>query len=84
MGTLTGAEVERQRMLLESYGLPVSAGGLDRAAILDAMTMDKKTAAGSVRWVLLDGIGGALTRADVPPSLVDEALDVVLSRNGEP
>ena len=84
MGTLTKVEVERQRMLLESYGLPVSAGGLDRAAILDAMTMDKKTAAGSVRWVLLNGIGKALTRADVPPGLVDEALDVVLSGNGEP
>ena len=84
MGTLTGAEVERQRTLLESYGLPVSAGRLERTAILDAMTMDKKTTAGSVRWVLLDGIGRALTRADVPLSLVDEALDVVLSENGEP
>ncbi len=84
MGTMTAAEVERQRALLESYGLPVSAGGLDRAAILDAMTMDKKTTAGSVRWVLLDGIGGAVTRSDVPPSLVDEALDVILGGNGGP
>ena len=84
MGTLTGAEVERQRTLLESYGLPISTGGVDRAAILDAMSMDKKTTAGSVRWVLLDGIGKALTRSDVPLSLVDEALDGVLSENGEP
>ena len=83
MGTLTGAEVERQRTVLTSYGLPVSAGGLDREAIRNAMSMDKKTTAGSVRWVLLDGIGRAVARADVPPDLVDEALDVVLSGNRE-
>ena len=84
MGTLTGAEVERQRTLLKSYGLPVSASGLDREAIYDAVSMDKKTTAGSVRWVLLDGIGRAVTHADVPPGLVNDALDVVLSGNGGP
>jgi 3-dehydroquinate synthase len=84
MGTLTGTEVERQRALLESYGLLISASGLDRGAIYDAMSMDKKTTAGSVRWVLLDGIGRAVTRADVPTGLVDEALDVVLGGNGGP
>ena len=84
MGTLSAAEVERQRTLLESYGLPTSAGGLDREAILDAVTMDKKTSAGSVRWVLLDGIGGAVTRSDVPAGLVDDALDVILGGNGGP
>ena len=46
--------------------------------------MDKKTTAGSVRWVLLDGIGRAVTHADVPPGLVNDALDVVLSGNGGP
>ena len=46
MGTLTGAEVERQRTLLKSYGLPVSASGLDREAIYDAVSMDKKTTGG--------------------------------------
>ena len=84
MGTLTGAEVDRQRTLLELYGLPVSASGLDRGAIYDAVSMDKKTTAGSVRWVLLDGIGRAVTRTDVPTGLVDDALDVVLSGNGGP
>ena len=44
--------------------------------------MDKKTSAGSVRWVLLDGIGGAVTRSDVPAGLVDDALDVIMGGNG--
>ena len=38
------------------------------------MSMDKKTVGGRVRWVLLDGIGNAVTRSDVPPEFIDKAL----------
>jgi 3-dehydroquinate synthase len=72
---LTDADVDRQRRVLEAYGLPVTLDqpGLE-GAISAAMAMDKKTADGVIRWVLLDGIGRAVTRSDVPKELVDEAL----------
>ena len=75
LNMLTDADVDRQRRVLESYGLPVRIDqpGLERA-ILAAMVMDKKTVRGSIRWVLLDGIGRAVTRSDVPERLVDKAL----------
>ena len=41
------------------------------------MSMDKKTSRGVIRWVLLEGIGRATTRRDVPDALVDAALDSV-------
>ena len=72
---LSDADVDRQRRVLEAYGLPVTLDqpGLEEA-ISAAMAMDKKTADGVIRWVLLDGIGRAVTRSDVPKELVDEAL----------
>ncbi len=72
---LSDADVDRQRRVLELYGLPVrlDQSGLD-GVISAAMAMDKKTADGVIRWVLLDGIGRAVTRSDVPKDLVDEAL----------
>ena len=43
-------------------------------AVLEAMTVDKKKAEGAIRWVLLNAIGHAVTRSDVPPDLVQDAL----------
>jgi len=31
----------------------------------------------SIRWVLLDGIGNATTRNDVPPALVQQTLEAL-------
>jgi 3-dehydroquinate synthase len=42
------------------------------------MTLDKKVAAGRLRWVLLSGIGEAVVRDDVPGEMVDRALTEVL------
>ena len=44
-------------------------------AIEEAMRSDKKVSSGSIRWVLLDGIGNAVTRNDVPPELVRETIE---------
>ena len=74
MGMMSASEVERQRVLLERFGLPLSCPGVDTAAVGEAMLSDKKTSAGTVRWVLLDAIGKAVTRNDVPPRLVEETL----------
>ena len=74
MGMLSDDDVVRQRSVLEAYGLPLKYREADPAAIRDAMSMDKKTVGGRIRWVLLDGIGKAVTRRDVPPELIDRAL----------
>ena len=74
MGMLSDEHVVRQRSVLEAYGLPLKYQDADLTAIKDAMSMDKKTVGGRVRWVLLDGIGNAVTRSDVPPEFIDKAL----------
>ena len=38
------------------------------------MKSDKKTQDSNIHWVLLDGIGNAVTRTGVPPELVRETL----------
>ncbi len=78
MGLLASDVLERQRALLERYGLPASADGLDRARLLDAVALDKKVQGKKVRWVLLEGIGRPVLRDDVPEDVVASALDSVL------
>ena len=77
MGMLSEEDVVRQRSVLEDYGLPLMYRDADPASIRDAMSMDKKTVGGKIRWVLLDGIGNAVTRNDVPPEFIDQALSEV-------
>lgn len=78
LGMLSGAELERQSSVLTAYGLPTSATGLNVDAIRAAMLSDKKVRRGRVRWVLLDGIGHAVVRTDVPDDAVDRAVRAVL------
>ena len=74
VGLMSAADVERQRSVLADYSLPLHASGVDPDRVLDAMKSDKKTSAGAIRWVLLDGIGKATTKNDVPPETVATAL----------
>jgi 3-dehydroquinate synthetase len=71
---MSDGDVERQRAVLEGFALPLSCAGVDTAAISDAMLSDKKVAGGALRWVLLDGIGKASVRNDVPAELVQQTL----------
>ncbi len=78
MGLLAPEVLDRQRALLEGYGLPVSADGLNRALLLEAVALDKKVQGKKVRWVLLEGIGRPVLRDDVPEDVVAAALDSAL------
>ncbi|HEU4760456.1 MAG TPA: 3-dehydroquinate synthase, partial [Dehalococcoidia bacterium] len=78
LGLLTPEIAERQRRLLERFGLPTSARGIDRARIAAAIALDKKVQAKAVRWVLLEGVGRPVLRDNVPPDAVEQALDEVL------
>ncbi len=77
MGLIGDDLVERQDALLRRFNLPTSFPGADRDAVRQAMSVDKKTSAGSIRWVLLDGLGSSLTRNDVPAEVVEDALSAV-------
>ncbi|MDE2900670.1 MAG: 3-dehydroquinate synthase, partial [Chloroflexota bacterium] len=77
MGLIGDDLVERQDALLRRFNLPTSFPGADRDAVRQAMSVDKKTSAGSIRWVLLDGLGTSLTRNDVPAEIVEDALAAV-------
>jgi len=79
LGMLDPADAARQGSILERFQLPTSAGGLDRVRLKSAMALDKKVRGKVVHWVLLDGIGRAVVRDDVPVEVVDAALDEVLA-----
>jgi len=79
LGLLSADDFARQQALLRTFGLPDSAPGLSVDAVLEATLLDKKVRAGSVRWVLLEGIGNAVTRDGVPDQIVRRAVEEALT-----
>jgi len=66
LGLLSSDAVERQRALLQKFGLPTGFSGLDLTEVTRAMELDKKVKEKAIRWVLLQDIGKVVIRADVP------------------
>lgn len=75
--------IDRQRAVLERFGLPLRARdaglSLDANAVLDAMTLDKKVTGGTIRWVLLEDVGRAVLRSDVSMDIVRDVVHQALS-----
>jgi 3-dehydroquinate synthase len=75
--------VERQRALLERYGLPTRRQerwpALDAKAVLSGIALDKKVSKGTVRWVLLEDVGKTVFRSDVPIDVVEGVVEELLS-----
>lgn len=59
LGQLNAVEVERIRGLTEAAGLPTVAPKLGVAEMIQMMRLDKKSTAGNIQFVLLNGIGKA-------------------------
>ena len=78
LGLVDMAFVERLTLLIKRAGLPVTGPVLsvtDNAGrYLDLMRIDKKSEAGEIRFVLIDGPGKAIVRA-APDALVREVID---------
>lgn len=75
-GVTPPALVERQRSLIERAGLPVRPpAGIDKNAVIEALTLDKKVASGRQVWVLLEDIGLPVLKDDVAPEVVREVVD---------
>ena len=77
-GVLGKEEVSRQEDVLKAYGLPVKAQNLVAEEIIEATTSDKKTSDGIVNWVLLNGLGNAVTNNRIPKNYVLDAVNFVI------
>jgi 3-dehydroquinate synthase len=69
VGATPPALAERQRALLERFGLALTAPGVEPARVLAAMKIDKKVDARAIRWVLLEAAGRPIVRRDIPDDL---------------
>ncbi len=79
---LPESDARRIEAALLANGLPITLDPqVDRAAILAALGNDKKVAAdGRNRWVLLTKIGEATSGHELPPELVEKAVDLIYRR----
>ena len=74
MGLFDGDLVARQADVLRAFGLPLSAAGLSPGELMNAMRLDKKVEGGRLRLVLLESLGRAVVRDDVPEELIEEVV----------
>ncbi len=79
LGLLSWEVVERQRTLLEEFGLPTHCSGVDLKTVLKTMELDKKVKKRAVRWVLLTDIGQSVIRDDVALEQVVKVLEELLA-----
>ncbi len=79
-GRLDRASAERIVNLIERIGLPIAAPLRDaRDELASLMALDKKVAAGRLRFVLADAIGCAHLNEDIRETWITAGLDRVLT-----
>jgi 3-dehydroquinate synthase len=78
LGLLSPEAVERQKAILQKFGLPTDCSGVPLADVFEAMELDKKVRDKAIRWVLLEDIGRAVIRSDVPKKDVVSILQEVI------
>ena len=78
LGMLDAAFVDRLKALIQRAGLPIKGPVIDTkdnaGRYLELMRIDKKSEAGEIRFVLIDGPGKAVIRP-APDALVREVID---------
>jgi 3-dehydroquinate synthase len=78
LGYINADDVGRIDRVVAAHGLPTRLKSpLPFAALLDAMTRDKKVRAGALRFVVLKRLGEAATQGNVPAPLVEESFRAV-------
>jgi len=74
LGLIDHAAMERLVRLVERAGLPVRGPRLGAERYIELMRLDKKSQAGDIRFVLLNGLGKAIVRG-APDAIVAEVID---------
>ena len=74
LGLLDPHSLKRVRDLLARAGLPAEVPRIGTTKAVDLMRMDKKVLAGTVRLVLLDGLGHAIVTGDYAQQALDATL----------
>src|SRR5262249_12637744 len=74
-GLIDRATVERQRQLLEAFGLPTAPLRWPADELIGVMRNDKKASAGRLRFVLPQRIGEVALFDDVPEAEVRRVLE---------
>ena len=81
LGLLGRSELESLREAVRLAGRLPRASDLDAEAVRRATRRDKKAVGGSVRWVLLEGLGRArvVDGRDIPPRVVLDSIRAALA-----
>jgi 3-dehydroquinate synthase len=82
-GRLDDETAQRHRSILSAIGLPVSYDADALPQLLEYMTQDKKSRAGVVRFVVLDGLAKPGRLAGPDPSLLAAAYAGVALQDGD-
>jgi len=83
LGLCDAAWLPRLKALIACAGLPVQAPPMPVERWMALMRVDKKAAAGEIRFVLIDGQGRAMTRT-APDALVAEVIAAHSAPSGTP
>jgi 3-dehydroquinate synthase len=73
LGLVASAYAERLTRLIAEAGLPIHAPAVDPDALIELMRIDKKSQAGEIRFVVIEGEGRASVRP-APDALVREVI----------
>jgi 3-dehydroquinate synthase len=77
-GLIDASVTQRQRQLLERFGLPTSPRSWPAARLLEVMQSDKKAQGGRMRFVLPRRLGEAALFDDVPRELVERVFSELI------
>ena len=77
LGMVDEAFVARQRKCMTAYGLPVAWPEIPVDETLALMKRDKKSRAGTLRFVLPDRMGHVVQRTDISEAQVRESLEAL-------
>ena len=82
LGLISSEVVNRQKLLLENFGLPIKIlEKININLLLDIMQSDKKTVDNSINWVVLNNIGSASISNSVSREIVLLSLDKLIYTN---
>lgn len=85
LGMIPAEDALRVRELVARAGLPVAGPvSLSVARYLDLMAVDKKAARGKMRFVLLERLGSAVLRGDLPEAGVCQTIEACTAATDQP